>query len=350
MKIFKVKAGSEIKVRHIVGDTIHSVAKKLASGNYLFVRDSYVKGETCKDGFFHLRQAREVRPKKLGNNVKFWPRLRKACHVAGIQRINIPGGDIPIHYADEVVVPDFTMCGSHYFVVPKKRLGQILECLPLDEAGKQRQKEIWERRQYDKYSPKSVAEKLCQYFWYTAKPKVFPNDGAYEFVKISFHDWEGNSKSIIYREGTDIIHDGSINIAKIDTGLGFSLDAEKAARVTPDKYNRLRVTYCYGWHRDIAYLLPEAGSADVIADDHNWLSVFNSDKYENIFPKEFIVTSKFITFEFFTLDDTLISTLKFYTPELVAQAVPEREDVFIIDDAVRDEQGRIIGCRALVHI
>ena len=35
---------------------------------------------------------------------------------------------------------------------------------------------------------------------------------------------------------------------------------------------------------------------------------------------------------------------------LVAQAVPERQDVFITDDAVRDAQGRIIGCRALAHI
>ena len=35
---------------------------------------------------------------------------------------------------------------------------------------------------------------------------------------------------------------------------------------------------------------------------------------------------------------------------LVAQAVPDRQDVFIVDDAVRDEQGRIIGCRALAHI
>lgn len=35
---------------------------------------------------------------------------------------------------------------------------------------------------------------------------------------------------------------------------------------------------------------------------------------------------------------------------LTAQAVPERKDVFITDDAVRDEQGRIIGCRALSHI
>lgn len=35
---------------------------------------------------------------------------------------------------------------------------------------------------------------------------------------------------------------------------------------------------------------------------------------------------------------------------LTAQACPERADVFITDDAVRDEAGRIIGCRALAHV
>jgi len=40
----------------------------------------------------------------------------------------------------------------------------------------------------------------------------------------------------------------------------------------------------------------------------------------------------------------------FIVSSVVAQAVPDRPDVFIVDDAVRDEQGRIIGCRALAHI
>lgn len=312
----RIKAGTEVKVKHIVGETVHNVAKKLSNGNYIFVRDSYVKGETCRGGFFHLRQAREVEPKKLGNNVKFWPRLRKACHVAGVKRINIPGGDVPIHYADEVVIPDFAICGSHYFVVPKKDIGQVLEYLPLDEAGEQKKKELWEREQYDKYAPSSIADKLGQYFWHEFWHEArFPIIGEYEFVKISFQDWEGNTKSIIFREGTDLIHEGC-NIAEIDTGLGFSLSAEKAARVTPEKYDRLRVTYCHGWHKDIAYLLPKADSADIIADDHRWLDVFDSNKYEDFLPKEFIVTCKYITFEFFALDDTLISNLKFYIPEL----------------------------------
>lgn len=35
---------------------------------------------------------------------------------------------------------------------------------------------------------------------------------------------------------------------------------------------------------------------------------------------------------------------------LVAQAVPNRPDVYIVDDTVRDEQGHIIGARALAHV
>lgn len=40
----------------------------------------------------------------------------------------------------------------------------------------------------------------------------------------------------------------------------------------------------------------------------------------------------------------------FVVSALVAQAVPDRQDVVIPDDAVRDDQGRIIGCRALAHV
>ena len=35
---------------------------------------------------------------------------------------------------------------------------------------------------------------------------------------------------------------------------------------------------------------------------------------------------------------------------LVAQAAPDRQDLFIVDDAIRDDQGRIIGARALAQV
>jgi hypothetical protein len=40
----------------------------------------------------------------------------------------------------------------------------------------------------------------------------------------------------------------------------------------------------------------------------------------------------------------------FVVSALVAQAAPDRQDVFIVDDAVRDDQGRIIGAKALAHV
>lgn len=35
---------------------------------------------------------------------------------------------------------------------------------------------------------------------------------------------------------------------------------------------------------------------------------------------------------------------------LVAGRVPEREDVFIPNESVRDEKGRIVGCKSLGHV
>ena len=35
---------------------------------------------------------------------------------------------------------------------------------------------------------------------------------------------------------------------------------------------------------------------------------------------------------------------------LTAQACPDRPDVYITDDAVRDDAGRIIGCRGIAHL
>lgn len=45
------------------------------------------------------------------------------------------------------------------------------------------------------------------------------------------------------------------------------------------------------------------------------------------------------------MDDTI-----YIVSAITAQAVPERQDVFIVDDSVRDESGRIIGVRGIAHV
>jgi len=53
--------------------------------------------------------------------------------------------------------------------------------------------------------------------------------------------------------------------------------------------------------------------------------------------------------EVFDLPDPQPDTI-YIVSALVAQAVPGRQDVFVVDDTVRDDQGRIIGARALAHV
>lgn len=45
------------------------------------------------------------------------------------------------------------------------------------------------------------------------------------------------------------------------------------------------------------------------------------------------------------MDDTI-----YIVSAITAQAVPTRPDVFIVDDSVRDENGRIIGVRGIAHV
>lgn len=315
-----IKAGTEVKISHIIGETVFDVAKKLANGNLYFTRDAYVQGETCKGGFYHLRQAREVLPKKLGKSEpRNWGRLRKACHMAGVRRINIPGGGTPIHYYDELVVADFAMSGSRFFLIKKKDIGRLLDLVPLTDEAKQKQKEFeeakrkqWERGQYEKFAPKAIVEQIGYYFWYK---KNF-HEKKYEFIKFIFESWEGEKKSIAFCEKNNIIHDGYCNIPKIEVeGKNFYLNGWVAGEISPENHHRIRTEY--DGRRNVAYLLPAQCIADIVADNARWLSLFDTDRYEDDISKEFIATSKKIYVEFYDITDRLIERKSFYVPDLV---------------------------------
>lgn len=150
-----VKKGDVVSIKHIIGETLYDVAREISTGNFVFFKDAIIYVEThfsqimgesfSKDEMmkiFHLREAREFfHGKKFGNNFKPWPRLRKACQKAGLKPVNIPGGGIPFHYEDEIIVPDYKMSGSHFFIVPKSEIGKLLEMVPLDESEREREKE-----------------------------------------------------------------------------------------------------------------------------------------------------------------------------------------------------------------
>ena len=140
-----MEKGKKVEVRFRLGETAKTFLKRHKDGRFEFKCDVYVKDKYCKGIFYELCQAREVIPEKeLGDNVLFWERLRSALRSAGLKPIRIPGGAIPIHYEDEIVVPDF--CeekGSYYFVIKRKDIGKYIAQFPLDPAGKAR-KEIFD--------------------------------------------------------------------------------------------------------------------------------------------------------------------------------------------------------------
>ncbi len=310
------RAGTEVKVRHIIGETVLDVSKCLANGNLYFVKDAYVEGETCRNGFYHLRQARELLPKKLGDNVKKWPRLRKACHTAGIRRINIPGGDIPIHYRDEIVVPDYAVSGSHYFIVPKRNIGELLSYVPLDEAGKRLRQVFKEREEYQKYAPEVKLQKIVGYLWHDCGYHNMPKGT--EFIKFIVESWQEEKRSIIFPQKTDIAHPKACNVPKIEVeGKDFYLSGWEAGKIDPRNHHRVKREYIHAWGRCVAYLLPPPGSADVVTDDDRWSNLFDTDKYESDFPKSLIVTSKKLIVELYNISDELIERRELYIPEII---------------------------------
>ena len=57
---------------------------------------------------------------------KMFPRLRHACRKAGRDTICVPGGEPPLHFWDEVVVPDFSTSGTCWFLVPRNEIDALL--------------------------------------------------------------------------------------------------------------------------------------------------------------------------------------------------------------------------------
>ena len=307
-------------VKHILGETAEVLVSRLGDDMYRFNCDAYVVGESCRGGFFHLRQARKVIPgKKLGNNIRFWPRLRRALQAAGLKPINIPGGDYPIHYRDEIVVPDYSMSGAHYFIIKRSDIGKYLDNLPLDVAGKARAKDI-ERRKAEAaaeayrqaHDPKCIANRIGNTLWNSG--------GMYlggEFKKITLVAEDNSEFSVIYPScTTDLIWSGAGNDAKVvctafETGIEY-LSGQSAGHLDPRCHHRLQKVYSWGCS---AYLMPNPKLASEVRDvNHRWLDMFNSSNNDGVSPM-LIASAKRVILDAYALDDTPLDKCFIYDRE-----------------------------------
>lgn len=304
-----IKKNTQVMVKHIIGETAKVLVTRLDNGMFKFNCDAFVIGESCKGGFFHIRQAREVIPgKKIGHNIKFWPRLRRALRESGVKTVHIPGGGYPIHYHDEIVIPDYSMSGTHYFIIMRCDIGKYLDKLPLDDAGKARAEEF-KKRKAEKYrqayDPQCIAKRIGDKLWY-AGGMCFEG----EFKKITLIADDDNEFSIIYPScRTDLIWPGSSNVSKVlctapETGIEY-LSGLSAGQLDPRKHSRLKRIFFPGWNRDTAYLMPNPKLATEVRESCRWLGLFDNTDNDGVSP-ELIASAKRVILEAYDLDDNLL--------------------------------------------
>lgn len=317
----KISKGTKVTIKHILGETAEVLVTRLNDTMYQFEYDAYVKGETCKGGFFHLRQAREIIPgEKLGNNVRFWPRLRKALHNAGVKPVNIPGGSYPIHYRNEIVVPDYSQSGSNYFIIQRSDIGKYLEALPLDEAGKSHAEAIARDKAEaaaeayrQAHDPKCIANRIGNKLWYSG--------GMYiggEFQKITLISDDDSEFSIIYPScKTDLLWSGAENVPKIlcsatdETGIRY-LSGWSAGYLDPRKHSRIRKIS--NDNSSSAYLMPNNTLATEVRERYHWLAMFDNSDNDGVSAKQ-IASAKKIILEAYDLNDRLLKQRYVYDGE-----------------------------------
>lgn len=307
----KVRFGQIVTVKHILGETAERLVTRLDDGRYRFNCDAYVEGERCKGGFFHLRQAREVIPsqKLAWDFEKRWPRLRRALHKAGVKPINVPGGGVPLHYENEIVVCDYSMSGSHYFVVKRSDIGKYLEAYPLDDAGKERAqayaeaKARAEARAYEEATdPYCIAERLGKRMAET-RPEDF---GWGEFERVTFLGTDNSTLSVIFAASFTNYYYNQFELAgKVvceypeKTGIQY-LSGFTAGDLDPRKHYRLKKT----GDKEVR-LMPASNLADIVRSFGRWMDVFNSPKSIGIDVNK-IVNAREVIVELFDKNDSFL--------------------------------------------
>lgn len=98
---------------------------------------------TSRCGCKHVRFIRPDRRAEGARGLTFvepktWPRMRAALRHAGIPTLHAPGGfnEVVVGYSDEVAVADYSMAGSHGWIIIREKIPEYLDALPvLQDSG-----------------------------------------------------------------------------------------------------------------------------------------------------------------------------------------------------------------------
>ena len=303
----KVFRGSKVKIYHIIGEALDPMIKRIGYNTYEFLQDAYVLGQLATDGeFFHARHAVKMeKDKELDlddNNVKFWPRLRRALEASGVKRVNVPGGAYPLHYEDEIVVPDYKVSGSYYYIIKTSDIGKYLKNLSLDERGKKRREEEKKRKEEEerrRKDPHNIAEKIGDKLdsvstrW-SEKP---------EFFRLTFVSSDGTKFSTIHPTyGTDLAWDGCgpriVCEAFKENGVQYLNKKALGIKIQ----NHSRIKKCEDWGG--TYLMPSPEIATQVCEGW-WYWLFSHKEHEGVDVNK-IISAEEIILEAFDIYDALL--------------------------------------------
>ncbi len=146
----RLRKGMLITVQYHLADVAKPFLTARGNKVYCLLCDAIVLGEkVCynSSSFLHVWQIHEDSPdQQIVRDVKIWPRLQKALHKCGEKSFVIPSDALPVSFADEMAVADFSdkYKGSErkYFLIKRTDISKYLLTVPLDKDGERLKREF----------------------------------------------------------------------------------------------------------------------------------------------------------------------------------------------------------------
>ena len=126
VRVFK---GESFEPKYIVTQRLNTLLNDMNEAICDFI--AYV--EFDYDGQIkHCRDAIAIKPGVdiVTPEPKFWNRLRRACQKNNKELVTVPGGAVPYCYSNEIVVANFNVNGSSWYIINRKELGSLLNSEP----------------------------------------------------------------------------------------------------------------------------------------------------------------------------------------------------------------------------
>lgn len=129
----KVYQGERVLVGYILGERVLEVADIVAETTHGTVIQFHTHAWIDCEGYYshsynhsYAKHIRDAAPRfdkeaeemyQLRTYATIDKALRRSCQQHGLESINVPGGESPLVNSHQMVVADFSMSGSHWYII-----------------------------------------------------------------------------------------------------------------------------------------------------------------------------------------------------------------------------------------